>query len=68
MEGGGNWVILSDFGIKFGEILKIVSKKFAYVKKKLKIYIGKAMLCQRVNYRDLLTILLTTNLLKDISV
>ena len=68
MEGGGNWAISGDFGIKFGESLKIISKKFAYVKKKLKICIGKAMLCHRVNYRDLLTILLTTNLLKDISV
>ena len=29
--GGENWVILSDFGIKFGESLKIVGKKFAYV-------------------------------------
>lgn len=29
--GGGNWAILGDFGIKFGESLKIISKKFAYV-------------------------------------
>ena len=29
--GTGNWVILGDFGIKFGESLKIISKKFAYV-------------------------------------
>ena len=29
--GRENWVILSDFGIKFGEILKIVGKKIAYV-------------------------------------
>lgn len=28
---GENWVILSDFGIKFGESLKIIGKKFAYV-------------------------------------
>lgn len=28
---GENWVILSDFGIKFGKSLKIVGKKFAYV-------------------------------------
>ena len=31
LGGGENWVILSDFGIKFGESLKIVGKKFAYV-------------------------------------
>lgn len=29
--GRGNWAILGDFGIKFGESLKIISKKFAYV-------------------------------------
>lgn len=29
--GRENWVILGDFGIKFGESLKIIGKKFAYV-------------------------------------
>lgn len=29
--GTGNWAISGDFGIKFGESLKIISKKFAYV-------------------------------------
>ena len=29
--GRGNWAISGDFGIKFGESLKIIGKKFAYV-------------------------------------